>query len=471
MSNLIIADADKNLAADVCYFFRSIGHNIQPSHDVPAALQALQDGNVDVVIADVELPGGTAAELARAALERNPDALIIVTPEVHAVQEGVQAVQAGAFGILQKPYSIPELNFRIKKALERRSLSRESAVRPAAEAGQEKEAEPERFRGLYQPYNFIGESPGIRKIFRIVSRVAGSDSSVIILGETGTGKELVAGAIHYNSARSEGPFVRVNCAALPEQLLESELFGYEKGAFTGAERLRIGRFEQANGGTIFLDEVGDMSPLTQAKVLRVIQEKEFERLGSNETVKTDVRIISATNKDLRALIDAGQFREDLYYRLNVITLRLPPLRERDGDIGLLVQFFLDKFAQAMKKRVRGIEPGALQILTSYRWPGNIRELENAIERAVLLAEGETITAEDLNLFFTPEPSKDTDSYITLPPEGIRLEEAERLLVVQALERTGWVQKEAAALLGLSTRVLNYKVKQFGITHPRWRQNR
>jgi transcriptional regulator with PAS, ATPase and Fis domain len=294
---------------------------------------------------------------------------------------------------------------------------------------------------------------------------------VIILGETGTGKELVAGAIHYNSIRSDGPFVRVNCAALPEQLLESELFGHERGAFTGADRQRIGRFEHANGGTIFLDEIADMSLYTQAKVLRVIQEKEFERLGSNETVKTDVRIISATNQDLMQRMQQRLFREDLYYRLNVVTIHLPPLRERNGDIGLLIQFFLKKYAGQMSKRIRGIENQAMNTLTRYHWPGNIRELENTMERAVLLTEGDMITGEDLDLFFAHESTLGEEERLKLPNAGIRLEDAERDLILQALERCGWVQKDAAQLLGISSRALNYKVKRFGFTHPSWKQNR
>ena len=301
--------------------------------------------------------------------------------------------------------------------------------------------------------------------------MAKTDSSVIITGETGTGKELVAGAIHYNSSRAGGHFVRVNCAALPEQLLESELFGHEKGSFTGADRLRIGRFEHANGGTIFLDEVADMSLFTQGKVLRVIQEKEFERLGSNETVKTDVRIISATNRNLMDMMRRSLFREDLYYRLNVVTIRLPPLRERNGDIALLIQFFLTKYSTEMGRKIRGIEPGAMKILTGYHWPGNIRELENTMERAVLMAEGDSITTEDLNLFFAGESPEVADDVIRLPAKGIRLEDAERTLIQQALERCKWVQKDAARLLGISSRALNYKIKNFGITHPRWTQNR
>jgi DNA-binding NtrC family response regulator len=474
MANLLIVDSDPYLCEDVSHFFRSIGHTMRQATDLPAALGLLGQQQFDVVISDVKVAGGSIQELLAALRAGEGDTALIVDSELDTIQEGVQAVRDGAFSILQKPFSIPELNFQIKRALEARGRARQ----PADLA--------ERYRNVYRPYNFIGESPEIKKVFKIVHRVAGTDSSVLITGETGTGKELVAGAIHYNSKRSDGPFVRVNCAALPEQLLESELFGYEAGAFTGAERRRIGRFEHANGGTIFLDEVADMSLFTQAKVLRVLQEKEFERLGSNETVKSDVRLISATNRDLMDMMRTGEFREDLYYRLNVVTIRLPPLRERSGDIALLIQFFLKKYAAEMNKNVRTIDPAALRMLTRYHWPGNIRELENTIERAVLLAEGDAITADDLNLLFaedsgaSPHPAVPGNgsgsdstpaSAIVLPPGGIRLEDAERDLILQALERCDWVQKDAAGLLGVSSRVLNYKVKRFGITHPRWKQNK
>jgi len=459
MSNLLIVDTDPYLRADVGNFFHSIGHSVHEASDFATALSQLKRIDVDVAIVQVSLPGGDVHDLLKRIKAKNPQTVVIVDAELESIQEGVQAIQEGAFSILQKPFSIPELNFQIKRALEQQGQRSEVSTLE------------DRFRNIYQPYNFIGESEQIKKVFRIVNRVAATDSSVIILGETGTGKELVAGAIHYNSTRSDGPFVRVNCAALPEQLLESELFGYEKGAFTGAERQRIGRFEHANGGTIFLDEIADMSLYTQAKVLRVIQEKEFERLGSNETVKTDVRIISATNQDLMQRMQQRLFREDLYYRLNVVTIHLPPLRERNGDIALLIQFFLKKYAGQMSKRIRGIDPAAMKRLSRYHWPGNIRELENTMERAVLLAEGEMISAEDLDLFFAHESGSETEQQLKLPTGGIRLEDAERQLILQALERCDWVQKDAADLLGVSSRALNYKIKRFGITHSSWKQNR
>ena len=459
MSTFLIIDRDENRCADICSFFRSIGHSPHPASDWTSALSELALRDYDVVVSSVAIVGGSIRELIRAVKAKNRDTAVIVHADLDTTREGLAAVEEGAFSIVQSPFSIPELSFQIKRALEKRAQKGTATAVPGFA------------REVYQPYNFIGESAEIKKVFGIVNRVAKTDSSVIITGETGTGKELVAGAIHYNSSRAGGPFVRVNCAALPEQLLESELFGHEKGSFTGADRARVGRFEHANGGTIFLDEVADMSLFTQGKVLRVIQEKEFERLGSNETVKTDVRIISATNRSLMERMKRGLFREDLFFRLNVVAIRLPPLRERDGDIALLIQFFLNKFAAEMGKKIRGIEPRAKRMLAEYHWPGNIRELENTMERAVLMAEGDRITAEDLSLFFAGEDPEAGEDAIRLPAKGIRLEDAERALIEQALERSTWVQKDAARLLGISSRALNYKIKNFGITHPSWKQNR
>jgi DNA-binding NtrC family response regulator len=459
VSAFLVVDQDENLRLDICNFFQSIGHSVYEASDYAGAVGHVEKRVHDVIIASVATTGGRVGDLVRTARARDPQTIIIVHADLATTNEGLQAVQDGAFSLLQKPFSIPELNFQIKRAL----AGRDQKAPLDGRAATASEA--------YQPYNFIGESPVIKRVFEIVNRVARTDSSVIIAGETGTGKELVAGAIHYNSHRASGPFVRVNCAALPEQLLESELFGFEKGAFTGADRTRIGRFEHANGGTIFLDEVADMSLFTQAKVLRVIQEKEFERLGSNETVKTDVRIISATNKNLMDLMRRSLFREDLFYRLNVVTIRLPPLRERGGDIQLLVAFFLKRAAGEMNKRITAINGKAMEMLESYRWPGNIRELENTVERAVLLAEGDVIAPDDLNFLFTTDEKAPAAEGLQLPAGGIRLEDAERELIRQALERTGWVQKEAARLLGVSSRTLNYKIGRFGFTHPSWKQNR
>ena len=458
MHNLLFVDPDPSLCEDVCNFFHSTGSEIQSAQDFAGALTLVEKARFDVLISNAKIPGGTVRELMQAARTKNADIVTVVHSAIETVQEGVRAVKEGAFGILQKPFSIPELSFQIKKAFEQRAR------------GEPRATPEDRFRNIYQPASFIGECAGIKEVFKIVNLVAKTSSSVIITGETGTGKELVAGAIHYNSSRASGPFVRVNCAALPEQLLESELFGYERGAFTGAEKLRIGRFEQANKGTIFLDEVADMSLYTQAKVLRVLQEKEFERLGSSETVKTDVRLISATNKELLELIEKKLFREDLYFRLNVVSIHLPPLRQRGDDLRLLTQFFLKKYSVAMNKKIRGISGEVMKLLSAHPWPGNIRELENAIERAVVLAEEEMIGPEDLKLLLGSRPPPGQGGKVLLPEEGVRLEDVERGFVQQALERSGWVQKDAAALLGVSSRVLNYKIKRFGFTHPSWKQN-
>ncbi|RLI01085.1 sigma-54-dependent Fis family transcriptional regulator, partial [Candidatus Bathyarchaeota archaeon] len=313
---------------------------------------------------------------------------------------------------------------------------------------------------IYNTDHIVTQSPQMEQVLSMVKKICGSDATGWITGETGTGKELIASAIHFNSPRRRRAFVKVNCAALHETLLESELFGHEKGAFTGAYKRRIGRFEQANGGTIFLDEIGDMSLSIQAKVLRVIQEKEFERLGGERTIKVDVRLLVATNKDLRALIEEGKFREDLYYRINVVHIHIPPLRERREDIMPLAEFFLKRFSTS--KHIK-LSPGAVRLLLNYPWPGNVRELENVIERAVLMAEGDIIDEKDLSIEY--------DLFPSIIRKGIRLKEAERELIIQALERSNWIQKEAARLLGISKRAIHYKIKKYGIKHPRWIKNR
>jgi Nif-specific regulatory protein len=317
----------------------------------------------------------------------------------------------------------------------------------------------------------VGASGALQQVLSIVKKVARSNSTILIRGETGTGKELIAGAIHHNSARANRAFVKVNCAALQENLLESELFGHEKGAYTSADKQRIGRFEQADGGTLFLDEVGDMSPSTQAKILRVLQEHEFERLGGTRTLRVDVRLIAATNRNLTQMVQEGRFREDLFYRLNVVSVEMPPLRDRKEDITALADFFVKRFTNELKKRTDGIQPEALKVLMRHNWPGNIRELENVIERAVLLADGSTIGVHDLQIGEQSPQSASGDHAmaVKIPPTGIPLEEIERQVVVEALRMSNWVQKDAAELLGISPRVMNYKIKILNIEIPRGRR--
>lgn len=460
MYNILFVDSDESLLLDVCSYLRSTGMQIQSALDLETARTLIKNEHFDLIISDVRFPGGTVRELLHSAREKDPSTEIIVSSEIDTVDEAVRAVKEGAYEILKKPFSMPELMFHIKRALEKRSQDQGTAD------------SEQRFANIYQPANFIGQSPGIKRVFDIVYHVAKTKSSVIISGETGTGKELVAGSIHYNSKRSSGPFVRVNCAALPESLLESELFGYAQGAFTGAEKTRIGRFEQANGGSIFLDEIADMSMHTQAKVLRVLQEREFERVGSNKTVKVDVRIISATNKDILSLVEKNEFREDLYYRLNVVNIHLPPLRDRKEDLRLLVQFFVRKYSIEVDRKIRSVHREALKMLSDYHWPGNIRELENTIERTVVMTEGDVITPELLRPLFAKRTlASGEEAKILLPPNGVCLEDVEKSLVNQALERSNWIQKDAANLLNISSRVLNYKIKRFAITHESWRQNK
>jgi len=312
---------------------------------------------------------------------------------------------------------------------------------------------------IYDPKRIVAESPSMKAVIELVKKVAPSDATVLIQGETGTGKELVAAAIHFNSLRRHGPFLVVNCASLHEELLESELFGHEKGAFTGAHRSRIGRFEQAHGGTLFLDEVAEMSPRVQAKILRVLQEKCFERLGGTESIKVDVRILASTNRDLMKAVEERRFRRDLYYRLSVVPIHVPPLRQRPEDILPLANFFLSKYASSKGHRIRGFDPEAQKAMVAYSWPGNVRELENVVERAVAVCRQEVITPNDLML---PDVLPFPESHVQLPPGGVTLREVEKSLIIQALERTNWVQRRAARLLGISPRALHYKLRKHKI---------
>ena len=458
MATLLVIESDGKLSSRIGHFFSGYGHRVEISDNLDAIEQKMRDFVFDVIICDVVPEGGPLADLLDLKFEYNASSIMIVTYDITHIEEAVQAIRSGAFDLIQKPYRVAELYVKIEKAIEIKRLQREA----------------QSLRGerklIYSVDDFIAYSPKMRESLRLVEKVANSDSSVIIEGETGTGKELIAGTIHYSSHRAENAFVKVNCAALPESLLESELFGHEKGAFTGADKLRIGRFEQADGGSILLDEIGDVTPLTQVKILRVLQEKEFERVGSNRSVKVDVRIISATNKNLEQMVEDKTFRDDLYYRLKVVTIKLPPLRERREDILPLATFFLRKYSGDINKDIRNFQPNALQTLMDYHWPGNIRELENAIERAIIMAEGNSIEREDLNLPVTRAEGDMNANELTIPPQGIYLEVVEKNLIIKALESSDWVQKRAAQLLHLTPRSLNYKINKHGITHSSWKKN-
>ena len=403
--------------------------------------------------------GSTGLEVLKTARSVHPTSAVILMTAFGSVSTAVEAMKIGAFDYVPKPFEIEEMEVKIEKALELRRMQHQIDYLRHAQGD------------IYEFNHIIGSSGALERVLSVVRKVARSNTTVLIRGETGTGKELIAGAIHHNSLRAAKNFIKVNCAALQENLLESELFGHEKGAFTGADKQRIGRFEQADGGTLFLDEIGDMSPNTQAKILRVLQEHEFERLGGTRTLRVDVRLLAASNRNLMEMVNAGSFREDLFYRLNVVSIDMPPLRERKEDIGELASFFLKRFAGELKKKQAGMSADALKVLTRYHWPGNIRELQNAIERAILLGESEQITVDDLRLGDTGATASphDTTSVVRIPPTGIPLEEVERLALVEALKMSNWVQKDAADLLNISPRVMNYKIKTLGIEFPKGRR--
>jgi len=402
----------------------------------------------DLILTDLRLPRMDGLELIRAIRRQNAATPIVVITAFGTVENAVEAMKAGAFDFLPKPFSMDHLMAVVHKALEVRSLRDEN-----------RKLREELVR-RYSFENIIGRSPAMQEIFATIERVAPTRATVLIAGESGTGKDLIARAIHYHSPRRDRPFVKINCTAIPENLMESELFGYEKGAFTGAAASKPGRFELADTGTVFLDEIGDVPPNIQVKLLRVLQEREFERLGSNRTRQIDVRVIAATNADLRAALEQGAFREDLYYRLNVVPINVPPLRERKEDIPALAEHFLRKYAAEFSRPVKAISEGALRVLLGYHWPGNVRELENVIERSLLLCAGEILEASDIKL--DPAPRNSRPAGEPLLPEGMTLEEYERELIRKALERAQGNKSQAARLLGLSRNALRYRLSQMGL---------
>lgn len=459
MGRILIADDHDALRRGLARALTEAGHDTEEAPNGNAAIARLHDGFFDVVLSDLKMGGSDGLEVLRTAKALHPSTAVILMTAFGSVTTAVEAMKSGAFDFVQKPFEIEEMEVKIEKALELRRMRHELDYLRHTQ------------NDIYEFDRIIGSSGALAKVLTVVRKVAKSNTTVLIRGETGTGKELIAGAIHHNSLRASRNFVRVNCAALQENLLESELFGHERGAFTGADKQRIGRFEQADGGSLFLDEVGDMSANTQAKILRVLQEQEFERLGGTRTLKVDVRLIAATNKNLATMVSSGQFREDLYYRLNVVSIDMPPLRDRKDDIPALAEFFVRRFSAELKRKMDGIRPDALKLLLRYNWPGNIRELENSIERAVLLTESSLITLDDLRLGETITPGVDSDgpSIVRIPPAGIPLEEIERRALVEALKMSNWVQKDAAELLSISPRVINYKIKMLKIEFPKGRR--
>ncbi|MGE3843875.1 MAG: sigma-54-dependent transcriptional regulator, partial [Vicinamibacterales bacterium] len=412
MGRILIADDHDSLRRGLARALAESGHDVEEASNGNLAIEKLHEGSFDVVVSDLKMGGADGLDVLRTTKALHPSSAVILMTAFGSVHTAVEAMRIGAFDYVPKPFEVEEMEVKIEKAIEHRRLKHEIDYLRHTQ------------QDIYEFDRIVGSSSALKRVLDVVRKVARSNTTVLIRGETGTGKELIAGAIHHNSLRASRNFVKVNCAALQENLLESELFGHEKGAFTGADKQRVGRFEQADGGTLFLDEVGDMSANTQAKILRVLQEHEFERLGGTRTIRVDVRLIAATNRNLAAMVATGQFREDLYYRLNVVSIDMPPLRERKDDIPPLAQFFVQRFAGELKKRIEGLTPDALKLLMRFNWPGNIRELENALERAALLAEGRSITAQDLHLGEqnTVTDSGDPVPVVKLPPTGIPLEE-------------------------------------------------
>ena len=442
---IIVIDDEDSQRRLLTGYLKKQGHDVKDASSGPTALEMLVDRGVEVAITDMRMPEMDGLTLLKEIMKIHPDTQVIVITAFATVENAVEAMKAGATDYLIKPVNLEQLALILKKIEKNQLLIAENRYL------KRKLEEIEDFPEL------IGESSAFKKVLADITVIAKSDSTVLIRGESGTGKELAARAIHHSSPQKNGPFLAVNCAALPETLLESELFGYEKGAFTGAVKRRLGRFELANKGTLFLDEIGDLPLPVQVKLLRALETKSFERLGGAEVVNVDIRLITATNRNLESKVKDGSFREDLYYRLNVVPLFMPPLRERKDDIMPLVDFFIKKFAARTGKSIKGITPQVKDIIMSHSWPGNVRELENAIERAIVLSRSELIDADSLLAF------KPIDSDQKMITDNLNLAELEKQAIAEALRRTQGNQIEAAALLGIHRNTIRNKMKQYGLS--------
>jgi two-component system, NtrC family, response regulator HydG len=466
MAQVLIIDDHDSIRDGLELLLRKRGHRTFSADGGERGLEILAEEGADLVITDLKMARVDGMEVLKRVRERSPDSEVLVITAYGTIETAVEAMRMGAVDFITKPFSSEEFGVKVDRILSTRSerVALQGESRGASDGVPDVEEEVAAGAAEAHYGEMVGDSSPMRDIFKLVQRVARSDSTVMIYGESGTGKELVARAIHRSSPRAEGPFVRVNCGALPETLLDSELFGHEKGAFTGAERQRRGRFELADGGTLFLDEISTIPPNTQVRLLRVLQEREIERVGGEETVPVDVRIIVATNTPEDALIARDEFRSDLFYRLHVVPMTLPPLRERGSDVPLLVGHFVEKLRERTRAQVHEVSEAAMSRLTAYHWPGNVRELENVIERALVLAEGEVLEAGDIPLFHAGVvPSAGGTE---LPDAGLDLTEAvetmEERLLRAALDRANGVKAEAARLLGLKSSAFYYKLEKYGI---------
>jgi two-component system, NtrC family, response regulator len=454
MDTILVVDDEKNYLLVMETLLTGAGYEVLTIDSGEEALEQVRRNDLDLIITDMKMPRMSGIELMEQLKKVYPDLPIIMMTAYGTVEKAVEAMKKGAFDYILKPFKNEELLLTVHKALKLRHLLTENR-----RLQQDLEQR-------YRFENIVGNSKAMQSIFAMVEKVAQTRATVLISGESGTGKELIARAIHHRSPRSTGPFISVNCGALTETLLESELFGHEKGSFTHALAMRKGRFELAEGGTLFLDEVAEMSPALQVKLLRVLQEMEFERVGGVKTIQVDVRVVAASNRALKTEVDAGNFREDLFYRLNVVHMEMPPLRQRSEDIPLLVTHFMHKYADANHKEGVRLEPEVMKILLRYTWPGNVRELENLIERAVILCSDNTITAADLpaNVAEAPEAEFNIDLLVpTHVPLPEALEKIEEMMIRRALNQSGYVQVRAAELLGITKSLLQYKLKKYQIT--------
>ena len=443
---ILIVDDDSYVREATEAILSARNYEVETAPEAKTALQKLDESEYDLLLSDIRMPGMNGLELLEAARAKVADIHIIMMTAFGTVEDAVDAMKKGAYDYIQKGTDPSEIEIVVDRALQFQETERENR-RLRSE-----------LQDRYSFGNMIGKAHNMEQVFDLIETVADSRATVLVTGESGTGKELVARALHYNSGRSSGPFIRINCAALPKDLMESELFGHEKGAFTGAIKQTRGRFEMADGGTLLLDEISEIDPSLQAKLLRVLQEREFERIGSAQTIKVDVRIVATTNRDLQSEVEEGNFREDLYYRLNVIEMALPSLRERKEDIPALVSSFIDRFNHENGKSVEGVRDDTLDLLSQYNWPGNVRELENYIERAVVVARGPVLEPSDF-------PAKLTNSPVGLQDQGLQVgmtvHEIERQLIMKTLEACRGNRTEAAAMLGISTRTLRNKLHEYG----------
>jgi two-component system response regulator PilR (NtrC family) len=454
VDKILVVDDERSMRDFLSIMLKKAGYDVTTAIDGDEAVKILHKDIFDLVITDLKMPKVDGLQVLKTVKELSPDTVVIVITAFASTETTVEAMKEGAYDYITKPFQNDEMKIRIKKALEKRRLSAENILL-------KKQLKD---RAVFD--NIVGKSEKMEKVFELVRKVSDSMSNILIYGDSGTGKELVARAIHFNSRKKDKPFVTINCGALPEGLLESELFGHMKGSFTGAVFNKEGLFEVANGGTIFLDEVGETSPAIQVKLLRVLQDKEFKRVGGTKEIKVDVRIITATNRDLSKAVSEGKFREDLYYRLNVIPITLPPLRERADDIPLLADHFLNKFNKALNKNVKGFSQTTMELFRNYEWRGNVRELENVIERAVALSNSEIITPEYLPDILRDSSRSSSAIPVNIPHEGLDLEgligDIEKELLLKALEKTNWIKKDAAKLLHLNFRSFRYRLDKYNL---------